>query len=192
MLSPPTAARMDASPVTRLLEEHAEAPDLVDRLVPLVYDELREAAHRQLRRSGPATIHTTELVHEAYAKLASSARAPASSRAHFFGAAARAMRQVLVDRARARTASKRPQHRVTVDFDRADLGDGAADEILAVHEALERLAAFDERAARVVECRFFGGLTEPETAEALGVGERTVSRDWALARAWLHTALSEA
>jgi RNA polymerase sigma factor (TIGR02999 family) len=179
-----------AGPVTRLLSDHADAPDLVDRLVPLVYDELREAARRQLRRVGPQTIHTTELVHEAYAKLVSSARVPASSRAHFFGAASRAMRQVLVDRARARTAAKRSGgRRVTVDFDRADLGDDPAEEILAVHEALERLAEFDERSARVVECRFFGGLTEPETAEALGVSERTVTRDWADARAWLRAAL---
>lgn len=179
-----------AGPVTRLLSDHADAPDLVDRLVPLVYDELREAARRQLRRVGPQTIHTTELVHEAYAKLVSSARVPASSRAHFFGAASRAMRQVLVDRARARTAAKRSGgQRVTVDFDRADLGADPAEEILAVHEALERLAQFDERSARVVECRFFGGLTEPETAEALGISERTVTRDWADARAWLRAAL---
>jgi RNA polymerase sigma factor (TIGR02999 family) len=100
------------------------------------------------------------------------------------------MRQVLVDRARARTAAKRSGgQRVTVDFDRADLGADPAEEILAVHEALERLAQFDERSARVVECRFFGGLTEPETAEALGISERTVTRDWADARAWLRAAL---
>ena len=177
-----------AGPVTRLLVDHADEPDLVERLIPLVYDELREAAHRQLRREQMATLQTTELVHEAYARLA--AGSPPESRAHFFGAAARAMRQVLVDRARARHAKKRPQERVTVDFARFDLtAEEQAEEVLTIHDALDRLAAFDERSARVVECRFFGGFTMEETAEALGISVRTAARDWDDARAWLHREL---
>lgn len=174
--------------VTQLLADQADAPDLIDQLVPLVYDELREVAHRHLRRNAAPTIRTTELVHEAYDRLASSSQAPASSRAHFFGAASRAMRQVLVDRARARQAQKRPQNRVSVDFGRLDapLADHRADEILGIHEALERLARVDERTARVVECRFFGGLSVEETAEALDISARTVKRDWQDARTWLY------
>lgn len=180
--------------VTRLLVEQADAPDLLDRLVPLVYDELRSVARRHLRRNVAPTIRTTELVHEAYGRLAAGARVPASSRAHFFGAASRAMRQVLVDRARRRQAQKRPQERVSVDFGRFEVADadGRADDILAIHESLGRLARLDERAARVVECRFFGGLSAEETAEALGVSARTVKRDWADARAWLYRDLRPA
>jgi len=175
-------------PLTQMLVEHAGEGDLVERLIPLVYDELRRSAHHQLRRDQAATLQTTELVHEAYAKLA--AGAPPESRAHFFGAAARAMRQVLVDRARARRAAKRPQNRVTMDGERMHAtADAQADEVLAVHDALEKLAKLDERAARVVECRFFGGLTVIETAEALGVSKRTAARDWDDARAWLHREL---
>ena len=175
------------SPVTRILANHAGDDDLVEQLLPHVYDELRHSARRQLRRDSNATLQTTELVHEAYAKLARGA--PPESRAHFFGAAARAMRQVLVDRARARNAAKRPQNRVAMEDAPTPSVDPKADEILAVHDALTRLATFDERAARVVECRFFGGLSEAETAEALGVSDRTVRRDWTDARAWLHREL---
>lgn len=177
--------------VTRLLVHQADAPDLIDRLIPLVYDELREVARRHLRRHATPTIQTTELVHEAYDRLASSASVPASSRAHFFGAASRAMRQVLVDRARARNAQKRPQQRVSVDFGRfeASGADDSADDILAIHEALEQLERIDERAARVVECRFFGGLSVHETAAALDLSPRTVKRDWQDARTWLYKTL---
>ncbi|GAB5537073.1 MAG: ECF-type sigma factor [Rubricoccaceae bacterium] len=182
-MTPPTPP----GAVTQLLADQADAPDLVDQLVPLVYDELREVAHRHLRRNAAPTIRTTELVHEAYDRLASSSQAPTSSRAHFFGAASRAMRQVLVDRARARQAQKRPQNRVSVDFGRfnASLADDRADEILAIHDALDRLAQVDERTARVVECRFFGGLSVEETAQTLDISPRTVKRDWQDARTWL-------
>lgn len=180
-----------ASPVTQLLLEDAGRPDLVDRLMPLVYDELRHLARSQLRREqGPATLRTTELVHEAYSKLVAGSRVPADSKAHFFGAAARAMRQVLVDRARARTAKKRPPSGGRVTIDDLQLADAAeATDILAIHTALEQLAEIDPRAARVVELRYFGGLTVSESAEVLGVTDRTVKRDWRAARLWLFRAM---
>ena len=185
---------MPSGPVTRLLVEAADEPDLVDRLLPLVYDELRHLARRQLGRAGPATLRPTELVHEAYAKLVGGASVPASSRAHFFGAAARAMRQVLVDRARARGAQKRPPAagRVTLDGPLADeTADDEAVRVLAVHDALERYAGLDARGARVVELRYFGGLTLAETAATLDVTIRTVTRDWRAARTWLYQALAD-
>lgn len=179
-------------PVTRLLADGPATPDLVDRLLPFVYDELRSLARRHLR-GDVATLCTTELVHECYAKLVGGSRVPAESRGHFFGAAARAMRQVLVDRARARQAAKRPPAAGRVTFD--GLGDPAqaeAADVLALHDALDRLAEVDARAARVVELRYFGGLTVDETAEVLGVTGRTVKRDWRAARGWLFRALGEA
>ena len=182
-------------PVDRVLREAAHAPDaaehLVDRLVPHVYDELRRIAKAQRRRSGAAeTVDTTALVHEAYLRLAGRDLVP--NRAYFFAAAARAMRNVLVDHARRRGA--RPQgHGVTLNT--ALHGDAAlvieAAHLIDIDDALGRLAAFDERAARVVECRFFGGLSVDETAEALGVGTATVKRDWRRARAWLLAHLGE-
>lgn len=184
-----------SSPVTRLLLDGADDPHLVDRLLPLVYDELRHLARSQLRREqAPATLRTTELVHEAYSKLVASSRVPAESKAHFFGAAARAMRQVLVDRARARSAKKRPPPagRVTMDgLQLADAAEAEAADILALHDALEQFAEVDPRGAQVVELRYFGGLTVAETAEVLGVTDRTVKRDWRAARSWLFRALDE-
>ncbi len=190
------AVSLDAppsGPVTQLLIEGAGTPDLVDRLMPLVYDELRYLARRQLQREyGPATLRTTELVHEAYAKLVTGSQVPAESKAHFFGAAARAMRQVLVDRARARSAKKRPPSDGRVTLDGLQLHDAAeaeATDILALHDALEQFAAIDPRAAQVVELRYFGGLTVDETAEVIGVTNRTVKRDWRAARLWLFRVL---
>jgi RNA polymerase sigma factor (TIGR02999 family) len=184
-----------SGPVTRLLIEDAGASDLVDRLMPFVYDELRHLARNQLRREyGPATLRTTELVHEAYAKLVAGSRVPAESKAHFFGAAARAMRQVLVDRARARSAQKRPPSdgRVTLDgLQLADAAEAEAIDILALHTALEAFAEIDPRAAQVVELRYFGGLTVQETADVLVVTDRTVKRDWRAARLWLFRVLEE-
>ena len=151
-----------------------------------VYDELRHLAHRLLRRHGPGeTLNTTALVHEAYLKLDGRA---AADRAHFFALAARAMRFILVDHARAHHAAKRGGRGVT--FGPAhDVADLRADEVLALDEALTRLAAEHVRLAAAVELRFFGGLTYEEVAEAQGVSVRTAKRDWALARAWLHRAI---
>ena len=173
-------------------------PDAMDRLVPLVYEELARIAHRQLRLEVPGhTLSTTALVHEAYLRLVDQTRAQWADRAQFFGVAAHSMRRVLVDHARRHRAARRGGvHRRVVSLqaleatDAASLAAGERAEILvAMDEALERLTALDARQARVVECRFFGGLTEPETAEALGVTARTVARDWVKARGWLYQEL---
>ena len=176
------------------------APDGMERLIPLVYAELRRVAHRQLAAEPTGhTLSTTALVHEAYLRLAEQTRAEWANRAQFFGLAARAMRRVLVDYARRHRAVRRGGARARpVSLDTASPGDDAdalsvaarGDELLALDEALERLAAVDARLARVVECRFFAGLTEAETADALGVSTRTVSSDWTMARGWLYRELS--
>ena len=174
-------------------------PDAMDRLVPLVYEELARIAHRQLRLEVPGhTLSTTALVHEAYLRLVDQTRAQWADRAQFFGVAAHSMRRVLVDHARRHRAARRGgvnRRDVPLEaleaIDAANLAAGdRADILVAMDEALDRLAALDARQARVVECRFFGGLTESETAEALGVTARTVARDWVKARGWLYQELS--
>lgn len=175
--------------VTRLLRAAREGDRAaLDRLLPVVYDELRGLAAYQLRRERSGhTLHATALVHEAYMKLAGGGSVPARDRAHFLSIAARAMRQVLVDYARRRQAEKRGGgwHRTTLGE-----GDQAVEfrpaELLALDRALETL---EERQRRVVELRFFGGLEETEIAEALDVSARTVRRDWVKARAWLYREL---
>jgi RNA polymerase sigma factor (TIGR02999 family) len=156
-------------------------------LMPIVYDELRQIARRQLRRRSGHTLNTTALVHEAYFKLAGQASLPAAERAHFFGIAARAMRQVLIDAARRHSSARRggSWQRLTLDEAHVTTGERAA-ALIDLDDALTRLAATNERLARVVECRFFGGMTEAETAAALGVTDRTVRRDWIKARLWLY------
>lgn len=165
--------------------------DVVDELLPLVYDELRRMAHRHLARERrQRTLSTTGLVHEAYLKLVDQERAPVKSRAYFFAAAAHAMRQVLVDAARRRGRVKRGGGEVPLDLDDFEVAvDDFAAELSDLDEALDRLAALFPRQARVVECRFFGGLSVEETAEALELAPRTVKRDWSLARAWLYREL---
>jgi len=178
--------------VTRVLEEvRGGSRDAVDRLLPLVYDELRRIAARQLRnRGGGVTVQPTMLVHEAYLKLIGPSQGEWKDRAHFLGVAARAMRQVLIDYARRRMADKRGGgwERTTL-AGQADELSMPLEELLALDAALDRLAALDERLRQVVECRFFAGMTEDEIAEALGVSARTVRRDWLKARAWLHSEL---
>lgn len=166
----------------------------MDELVPLVYDELRVIARRQLRRQwGGHTLDTTALVHEAYLKLSDPSRADFHDRAHFLAVAATAMRQILVDYARRRTARKRRGDGVRLPPVGAPAGgEDRAAEMLAVDEALTSLSALDGRLARLVELRFYGGLTVEETAEVLEVSERTVKRDWRKARAFLYRALSTA
>jgi RNA polymerase sigma factor (TIGR02999 family) len=166
----------------------------LDRLFPLVYDEIRRLAHHQLGRERPDhTLGTTGLIHEAYLKLVDQSRAQWADRGHFFSIAARMMRRILVDYARQRAADKRGGGWARVDLGE-DLaaGEDRHDVLLAVEEALTRLGAEDERMARVVECRFFAGLTDEETAAALGVTDRTVRRDWVKARAWLYRDLGGA
>jgi RNA polymerase sigma factor (TIGR02999 family) len=164
-----------------------------DALLRVVYDELRRMAGGHLRRERIGhTLSPTALVHEAYLRLAGSAGQKWQSRAHFFGAASNAMRRILVDYARGRAARKRQGQRVGVtDLDALGQEHSISiDELLQIEDALGRLARMNERLARVVECRYFGGLSILETAEALGVSHTTVSDDWRLARAWLHRALT--
>jgi RNA polymerase sigma factor (TIGR02999 family) len=162
-----------------------------ETLFPLVYDELRRIAHRQLQREWQGhTLDTTALVHEAYLKLVDQTRVDFTDRAHFFGVAANAMRRILVDYARRYLAEKRggAPRRVTLTDDML-VADERADTLLSINDALDELSRIDERLSRVVECRFFGGLTEEETAEVLGVTARTVRRDWTKAKGWLHRTL---
>jgi len=185
-----------SSNVTRILAE-ARAGDAaaLDRLLPILYDELHGLARRERRRRGAAeTLGTTALVHEAYEKLAR-ADGGWNDRAHFFRVAATAMRQVIVDYARAQHAEKRgggparsltnvPALGLSVDAD--------ADDVLALDMALDRLAELDERQSEVVQLRYFAGLTVPEAAEVLDVSPATVKRDWTAARAWLHREIGRA
>ena len=167
-----------------------ELPSL-ELLVPVIFDELRAMAHRQLAREhGAISLQTTELVHEAYLRLAGNERITQLGRAYFYAAAARAMRQVLVDAARRRKASKRGAGVTLLSFDEHMASvEAYAHQLLGLDDALRRLDARNPRHARVVECRFFGGMSVEDTAEALGVSPRTVKSDWALARAWLYDEL---
>lgn len=173
--------------ITRLLMAHREGDrEAFDRLVPLVYEDLRRIAHRQLASHRRGQLDTTVLVHEAYLDLVDQNRVPWSNRAHFFAIAARSMRQIVVDFARRRRALKRGGGQVHVPLDGTEIAiDDRAEELVLLDEGLRKLEAIDERMARVVECRFFGGMTEQETADALETSLRTVQRDWKRARAWL-------
>lgn len=163
----------------------------LDGILPIVYEELRRLAHQHLSRDS-ATLSTTELVHEAYLKLIDQTRVEWTGRAHFFGVAAIAMRRILVDRARRRRRIKHGGPHVMVSLEDIDVSaDERADLVVALDEALDRLRDLDERLVRVVECRFFGGMTEEETAEAIGISVRTAKRDWAKARSWLYAELFE-
>ncbi len=166
-------------------------PESVDQVVALAYQQLRAIAHRRLvARDAHGTLSTTALVHEAYLKLADQSRAGWHDHAHFLALASLAMRHVLVDRARERSTLKRGGLRQRVTLDDETMGvDADPDVLLQLDDAMVRLAAFDARLARVVECRFFGGLTEQETADALGLTVRTVRRDWVKARVLLRRAL---
>ncbi|MEP0546561.1 MAG: ECF-type sigma factor [Rhodothermales bacterium] len=189
----PSASRPD---VTRILAEaRAGDPAALDRLLPILYDELHALAHRERGRRGAAeTLSTTALVHEAYEKLAR-ADGGWNDRAHFFRVAAQAMRQVIVDYARAQHAQKRGGGPARSLTNVPALGlsiDARADDVLALDMALDRLAALDPRQGEVVELRYFAGLTVPETAEVLDVSPATVKRAWTAARAWLHREIGAA
>jgi RNA polymerase sigma factor (TIGR02999 family) len=169
-----------------LLRHHRGDQEAFDHLVAIVYARLRSIARRQLGRRRGATLDTVGLVHEAYLRLVDETGVPWQDRAHFFAIAARAMRRIVVDYARRRAARKRGGGLRPVTLDSVQVGvEGQTEQVLAVDEVLEALASFNERLARVVECRFFAGLSDEETAEALGVSLRTVERDWTRARAWL-------
>lgn len=172
-------------------------PGALDRLLPLVYDQLRRVAHHQLGAEPTGhTLSTTALVHEAYLKLVDQTRVQWQDRAHFFAIASRAMRRILIDYARRHRAARRggmrdgiPSTPVSLDEVEIPIAE-RAEALLALDEALERLERFDARLAQVVECRFFAGLTEAETAATLEVSQRTVAREWAVARGWLYQELS--
>ena len=188
--SVPSERALPEGEVTRLLAAaHDGDAAALDRLVPLVYDDLRLLARRQLRRHAERTLRPTELVHEAWMKLAGGRSPAASGRAHFLAIAARAMRQVLVDHARRHNAARRGGgwHRATLTTG-SWAADFAPDRMLALDAALDQL---DPRQRQVVECRFFGGMEDSEIAAALGITDRTVRRDWVKARAWLHRALAD-
>jgi RNA polymerase sigma factor (TIGR02999 family) len=165
----------------------------LDRLVPIVYDELHRQAQRYLRRENPGhTLQTTALVHEAYLRLVDQREARWQNRAQFFGVAAQAMRRILVDHARRHQAAKRGGSAVPVTLEEgAVAAAGSGVDLVALDDALTRLAALDPQQARVVELRYFTGLGIEETAEALGISPATVKRDWAMARAWLKRELGE-
>jgi RNA polymerase sigma factor (TIGR02999 family) len=180
--------------ITRLIGKMREGDGpALDRLMSIVYEELRRIAHRQLRHQRDGhTLNTTALVHEAYLKLVDQTCVACADRAHFFGIAARAMRQILVDHARKLATVKRGGRWRRVSFEEEVLGtEERAEIMLLLDEALSRLTSLDERLGRVVECRFFGGMTEEEVATALGLSDRTVRRDWLKARLWLYAELAE-
>jgi RNA polymerase sigma factor (TIGR02999 family) len=163
----------------------------VERLLPLVYEELRRIARRQLRHEGVGhTLNTTALVHEAYLRLAAPSHLDISGRAEFLSIAAMAMRRVLIDYARQRTAQKRGGVQMRVELDDIEVAaEGRAEQLVALDEALTALAVSNPRLARVVDCRFFGGMSQEETALALQLTPRTVRRDWTKARMWLAMAM---
>jgi RNA polymerase sigma factor (TIGR02999 family) len=178
------------SAITDILSELQRDDGAFDDLVPVVYDELRSLARSHLRRLRPGqTLNTTALVHEAYLKL-SGIDPRWENRRHFFATASKVMRHLLVDTARRRGAVKRGGELERVELREDDAAVATqAEAILAIEGALSELGEHLPRLAQVVECRFYGGLTEEETAEALGLNARTIRRDWTKARAWLHQRL---
>jgi RNA polymerase sigma factor (TIGR02999 family) len=189
----------EAETVRKLLHDlGAGDRSAFDRLFPLVYDDLRRVAGRQHRVwEGDHTLNTTALVHEAYLRLAGAGARHWENQAHFLAVAARAMRQILIDHAKARKAAKRggglrrvPLHEIESALGGGDPADAGDDALVALNEALSRLEAHDERQSRIVECRFFGGMAIDETATALGISPATVKRGWSMAQAWLYRELA--
>jgi RNA polymerase sigma factor (TIGR02999 family) len=178
---------MEGATVTQLLAAgRAGDRDALDRAFSYVYEDLRRAASAQLRRGSSPTLNTTSLVNEAYLRLVDGASAAATDRAHFLAIAARAMRYIIIDYARERGAAKRGGKAPHLPLDDAEIAiDDQAQQLLVLDDALQALGRLDERLVRLVECRFFTGLTEDETATALGVSLSTVQRDWKRAKAWL-------
>jgi RNA polymerase sigma factor (TIGR02999 family) len=189
------APRRGGTEVTRLLMEWRGGDrEALDRLIPLVHHELRRLADRQLRRERPDhSLDPTDLVHEAYLRMVDKTHPRWRDRAHFYAVAGQLMRRILVDHARRLRAAKRGGDTVMVPLDEASDGTGEerAADVVALDDALDALAVFDPRKARLVELRFFGGLTIEESAEVLGVSTATVIKDTRLARAWLHAELRE-
>jgi RNA polymerase sigma factor (TIGR02999 family) len=188
------SAMRDEGDVTRVIAEMRRGNQHgLNPLLPIVYAELQRLARRQLRgERRDHTMQTADLVHEAYLKLDALGHIQWKNRAQFFAIAAQAMRRVLVDHAVRRQAVKRGGKRNRVPLDDAMIvSDAQSDDVLALHDALTELEELDARLARVVECRYFAGMSIEATAEALEISPATVKRDWTTARAWLHRALSE-
>lgn len=166
-------------------------PEAMEELMPIIYDELRLMAHRHLRNERDGhTLSTTALVHESYFKLVNVERVKWQDRAHFFAMASRSMRRILIDYARTRGREKRGGDMKRVSIQMAfHVAEDSTEDLLALDDALTRLEAVNERQARIVEYRFFGGLSVKETAEALGISPASVKRDWAVTRAWLNKEL---
>jgi RNA polymerase sigma factor (TIGR02999 family) len=188
-------AQSSTPQITALLIDWSRGDELaLEQLMPLVYDELRRMAHRYMRHQPPGhAFQTTELIHEAYLKLANQDEQAWQNRSHFFGVASKAMRHILVDYARSIQSQKRGgwQDKVTLS-DAISIEGGRAKEMLALDEALDALAKIDVRKSRIVELKYFGGVTNNEIADVLDVSPETVKRDWRFARAWLLRELSSA
>lgn len=184
----------DAAGITELLIAWGDGrPEALDDLVPLVYADLRRLAAGYMIKETPGhSLQPTALVHEAYVRLVDQRRVQWRNRAHFFGVAANMMRRILVDHARKRRAEKRggDVERVTLVGEEVAAAEQNGIDILALHESLERLAAFDPQQERIVELRYFGGLTIEEAAEVIGISAATVVREWTIAKAWLRADLS--
>ncbi len=181
--------------ITLLLVDWSKGDEFaLEQLMPLVYEELRQMARRYMRRQPSGhTFQTTELIHEAYLKIAKQDEQNWQNRAHFFGAAAQSMRHILADYARSKHSQKRGGWQERVTFTEGDLvSDGRSEEIIALDDALNQLAVLDERKTRVVEMKFFAGLNVEEIAEVLKISPETVKRDWRFARTWLLRELSGA
>jgi len=181
--------------VTMLLAEWSRGePEALQRLIPLVYEELRRLASHYLRREAEAnSLQSTAIVHEAYLRLVNQEAINWQGRSHFFGIAARSIRQILVDHARKRHAGKRQSGGPLLSLDESiDLPGGSPVDLVKLDDALASLATIDEQQSRIVELRFFGGLSIEETAEVIGISPRSVKRQWAIARAWLFRELNTA
>ncbi|HEX5080546.1 MAG TPA: sigma-70 family RNA polymerase sigma factor [Blastocatellia bacterium] len=187
-------AQPSVQDITRLLVAWGQGDQTaLERLMPLVYDELRKLAKRHMNRQRPGhTLQTTALVNEAYMRLIDSSQVQWQNRAHFFAVSAQLMRRILVDFARSRKSLKRGAEArlVTLD-DSLEVSSERGADLVALDDALNTLAAMNPRQSQIVELRYFGGLSEEEIAEALKISTRTVRRDWSLARAWLYRELSQ-
>lgn len=186
----------DTTRITELLLAVSDGGrDALDQLVPVVYDHLRRIAGAQLLRETPGhSLQPTALVHEAYLRLVDQRQVQWRNRAHFFGAAAVLMRRILVDHARARLADKRGGSLQRVTLHGGEMASAESPpgiDVLALHESLNRMAAFNPRQERIVELRYFGGLTIEEAAEVIGISEATLVREWTIAKAWLRADLSD-
>jgi RNA polymerase sigma factor (TIGR02999 family) len=185
---------VSATHISELLVDFSEGNQgALDKLIPLVYDELHRLASRYLHRERPNhTLQTTALVHEAYLRLVREENGTSQNRVQFFAVASQLMRHILVDYARSRNAAKRGGVYTKVSFDEAIIvSEGKSANFIALDDALNSLAAIDPVQSRVIELRVFGGLTVEETAEVLGISPRTVKREWSMAKAWLHRQLTK-